>query len=205
MSKSYAFLLFKKSSIRGLTLVEVIVGMLVSSLFLSTALQAYVAAGSIKAKAQKGNVAITTIHSDAETIRQIAQEIPTQDHPEDCTGNLGRKIIEKMSRADSERLKDLSVPQSEWSVSPIESHGDSQMIQQSSNWPLIPNSADYQFRRVLSADDDNAVNPSHLLHVVYEVTYRNSEAQIGGEAAVETKTVAKLRTSVMPNAALVCP
>lgn len=75
---------------KGLTLVEVIVAMLISSICLGTALNAYISAVSIRAKSQQMNAAIATMQADAETIRQRAKETTT------CEGNYAQTLMNKV-------------------------------------------------------------------------------------------------------------
>jgi Tfp pilus assembly protein PilV len=65
---------FQKAQL-GLTLVEVIVSMLVSSLFLGTALQAYVAATAMRTQGGGQKEAIAIAQNDIEFIRDKAQNL----------------------------------------------------------------------------------------------------------------------------------
>jgi prepilin-type N-terminal cleavage/methylation domain-containing protein len=75
---------------KGLTLVEVIVAMLISSICLGTALNAYIGAVSIRAKSQQLNGAVAKMEADAETIRQKAKETTT------CEGHYAQTLMNKV-------------------------------------------------------------------------------------------------------------
>jgi Tfp pilus assembly protein PilE len=85
----------KRHFIEGLTLVEVMVGMLISAICLGTALQAYIGAVSIRAKSQQLNTAIAKMEADAENIRQMSKETT------DCKGNYGQALMQKVVGEDT--------------------------------------------------------------------------------------------------------
>jgi hypothetical protein len=186
--------------VKGLSYVEVMVSMLTSALFLSTTLQAYVAATGIKAKSQQMNTAIASIQADVETIRHIAQVVP-QACQLPASGSYVQQIMENMGS--------------------VEQVGDHSILQQASILP-IDTLPDYKLRRVLSLD--KLEGPSYqVLQISYQVLRQSSQvlrqssssesmqrqteenADQPQLASTQTETpLAQLHTSILPNAALVC-
>lgn len=175
MNKVYLFFCEKRKLTKGLTLVEVIVGMLISALCLSTALQAYVAAVGVGVKAQDSNVAIKVIQSDLEDIRQKAQE------QSDCSlqisqpSGYAQKLMANVLGKDPATFSDSSTP---WT--PL------------SNPASLPN--EYQIARTMSVDNSASANTTNVLQIAYRVTHSDSGVEM-----------TKLNTAVMPDVAMVCP
>jgi hypothetical protein len=178
---------------KGLSYVEVMVSMLTSALFLSTTLQAYIAATGIKARSQQMNTAIVSIQADVETIRHIAQVVP-QACQLPASGSYVQQIMENMGS--------------------VEQVGDLSILQQASILP-IDQLPDYKLRRVLSLD--KLEGPSYqVLQISYQVLrqssssesmQRQTEEKADQPQLASTQTempLAQLHTSILPNAALVC-
>ncbi|HEY9825748.1 MAG TPA: hypothetical protein V6D19_09895, partial [Stenomitos sp.] len=114
------FLASKFHHVAGLTLVEVMVGMLVSAGFLGAALQAYISAVEIQAKAKTANRAIATIQADAESIRQVAQQKPSTNS--DCqldpavTGGYAERVMRQVKGQDETALSSIPNPNPGWQV-----------------------------------------------------------------------------------------
>jgi Tfp pilus assembly protein PilE len=177
----------------GLTLVEVIVGMLVAAVCLGTALQAYVAAVSIKVKAQQMNTAIAKIDADSETIRQISQ-VP-QSTPIQCSGNYAQSLMNKVVERDnaSTAIGGADLSPSGAAVSPAPTSPPSSSAPQSFMLPDLPQ--DYQLERKMTIDP----NAPKVLKVSYVLTH------LPRAAVVTSPPLAQLSLAVMPRDALVCP
>jgi Tfp pilus assembly protein PilE len=176
----------------GLTLVEVIVGMLVAAICLGTALQAYVAAVSIKVKAQQMNTAIAKIDADSETIRQISQ-VP-QNTPDKCLGNYAQSLMNKVVERDtssSTAIGGANLSPDEATVSPSPTSSSSPSAPQSFILPDLPQ--DYQLERKMAVDP----NTPKVLKVSYILTHVPQ--------AENSPPLAQLSLAVMPRDALVCP
>jgi type II secretory pathway pseudopilin PulG len=175
VNKSQLFFCGKRKLVQGLTLVEVIVGMLISALCLSTALQAYVAAVGVGVKAQDSNVAIKVIQSDLEDIRQKAQEQSDCSLQTSQPSGYAQKL---MANVLGENPATFSDPSTQWMPLP--------------NPASLPN--EYQVARIMSVDNSASANTTDVLQIAYRVTRSDS----GGE-------MTKLNTAVMPDVAMVCP
>ncbi|NJM74990.1 MAG: hypothetical protein HC852_03450 [Acaryochloridaceae cyanobacterium RU_4_10] len=160
---------------QGLTLVEVIAGMLISALCLSTALQAYVAAVGVGVKAQDSNVALKVIQSDLEDIRQKAQEQSDCSLQTSQPSGYAQKLMTNVLGENPATFSDPSTP-----------------------WVVLPNPtslpSDYQIDRKMFVDNSASANTTNLLQIAYKVTHSDSGLEI-----------TKLNTAVMPDAAMVCP
>lgn len=185
--------LTRGTGVKGLSYVEVMVSMLTSALFLSTTLQAYIAATGIKARSQQMNTAIASIQADVEAIRHRAQVVPEACQPP-TSGSYVQQIMETMGS--------------------VEQVGDRSVLQQVSILP-IDTLPDYKLRRVLSFD--KLEGPSYqVLQISYQVLRQSSssesmerqtEKQADPPQLASTQTeipLAQLHTSILPNAALVC-
>lgn len=199
--------------VKGLSYVEVMVSMLTSALFLSTTLQAYVAATGIKAKSQQMNTAIASIQADVETIRHIAQVVPKTTT--DCQLPVSSSYAQQVMLTVKD--KDASSPQNQSSQATIGSivQLDS-ILKQSSTIPIQGLPDDYKLRRTLSLDK-HEVPSAQVLQISYQVLHTSTSSgatQIQSEehdddqpqlTSIQTETLlAQLHTSILPNAALVC-
>jgi hypothetical protein len=199
-------------SVRGLSYVEVMVSMLTSALFLSTTLQAYVAATGIKAKSQQMNTAIASIQADVETIRHRAQVVPKTTA--DCQLPPSSSYVQQLM--SSVKDSDANAPQNQSPQATIGSIvEEDSMLKQSSTLPIQGLSDDYKLRRTLSIDK-REVLAAQVLQISYQVlrqstsfgftpnrTEENSDQPQLDSTQTET-LLAQLHTSVLPNAALVC-
>jgi Tfp pilus assembly protein PilE len=194
--------------IEGLTLVEVMVGMLISAICLGTALQAYIGAVSIRAKSQQTNAAVARMEVDAETIRQLSKECSYSPDSEDTdckdpenlakvckNGNYAQTLMNKIVKQDSVSTNQQSTESSQKTTLPS---------------PELP--PDYKLRRTMkiSSGTPNVLKVSYVLTRSF-----NSAAQqtlepvaIANQESAEAEsrtTLAQLSLAVMPNAALLCP
>jgi Tfp pilus assembly protein PilE len=189
-------------SSEGLTYVEIMVSMMISALFLSTTMQAYIAATAIRARTHEMNAAIASIQADAEVIRQMAQVSPQS--AADCqlpaSGSYAQQIMLDVIAKDKAAFNINSIEQSE---------GQS-VVQQYTTLPMVGLPSDYELRRILSVDKHEL--PSvQVLKISYQVLRHSTQSQFGDHGdrpqsepfQVETP-VAQRYTSVLPNAALVC-
>jgi type II secretory pathway pseudopilin PulG len=177
VNKQSLFFCEKRNSVQGLTLVEVIAGMLISALCLSTALQAYVAAVGVGVKAQDSNVALKVIQSDLEDIRQKAQD-------RDCTletslqGEYAQKLMKQAKSQNTETIDNSNFT----------------IIQRATLPSSDSLSSDYRVDREMLVNFGGLANATNVLQVAYKVTHSDSGLEI-----------TKLNTAVMPDAAMVCP
>jgi Tfp pilus assembly protein PilE len=195
----------RKHTDAGLTLVEVLVSMLVSALFLGTALQAYIAAASLRTASQQTQAAIARIQLDQESLRKLAQVRPQT--AADCelppAGSYARQLMDQVIAQDQELLSNLPNPNSVWGVGAVEAQAQS--LRQATTLPVTGLPEDYRFQRVLSLDLSGLPTTEDTLQVSYRVRRLQNDIGPSGESSQNVETLAKLNTSVIPNAALVCP
>jgi type II secretory pathway pseudopilin PulG len=194
--------------IEGLTLVEVMVGMLISAICLGTALQAYFGAVSMRSKSQQLNTAIAQMEADAETIRQLSKECSDPLDPAD-TDCKDPKILAKVCRKGNYARTLMSNVVKQDKVSTNQQSTESS---QKATLPSPELSQDYKLRRTMeiSSATPNVLKVSYTLTRSY-----NAAAQKTLEPVVSTnqesaeaesqKNLAQLSLAVMPNAALLCP
>ena len=200
--------------VKGLSYVEVMVSMLTSALFLSTTLQAYIAATGIKAKSQQMNTAIASIQADVETIRHIAQVVPktTADCQLPPSSSYVQQVISNVIANDRAAFgMSSSNPSPQASIGDL-ALGDS-ILQQSSTLPINGLPDDYKLHRILSVDQ-REVSSAQVLQISYQVLRTStqstdSQAEDGSDHptsnSIQSETLlAQLHTSILPNAALVC-
>jgi type II secretory pathway pseudopilin PulG len=158
VNKINLFFCEKRKLVQGLTLVEVIAGMLISALCLSTALQAYVAAVGVGVKAQDSNAAIKVIQSDLEDIRQKAQEQSDCSLQTSQPSGYAQKLMMRVQPTPGAPI-DLSELQT----------------------PL-PNPAslpsEYQIDRTMSIDNRGLANTTDVLQIAYKVTHVDSGVEM---------------------------
>lgn len=190
-------------NVAGLSYVEVMVGMLTSALFLGTTLQAYIAATSLRVKTRDANAAIAAVQADVETIRQMAQVLPS--NAADCqlppSGSYASQIMQRViAKQPPETIVDTS------------GHGEapSSMIQQSAVLPMTGLPGDYQMHRILSVDTSKLPS-EQVLQISYQVLYKPAPVKAGDSDTpppanpVSSETsIAQLNAAILPNAALVC-
>jgi Tfp pilus assembly protein PilE len=202
MSKRNLSQCYRPNVSGGLTLVEVVVGMLVAAICLGTALQGYVAAVSIKVKAKQLDAAIAKIDADAESIREVAQASTIS--PASCSGNYAQTLMDKIVAADQEALSQ-NQGGAELQGEEEESSGSTLSL-----LPAVDLPQNYQLKRKMIVDP----NTPNVLKVSYALTRpinneSRSPALVPAASADETETervtVAQLSTAVMPSAALSCP
>jgi prepilin-type N-terminal cleavage/methylation domain-containing protein len=152
VNKTHLFFCEKRKLAKGLTLVEVIVGMLISALCLSTALQAYVAAVGVGVKAQDSNVALKVIQSDLEDIRQKAQE------QSDCS------LQTPQPSGYAQKLMTQVQPQNPGTSIALPTTGS------------LP--SEYQIARTMSVDNSALANTTNVLQISYDVTRSDSPVAI---------------------------
>lgn len=194
-------------SVAGLSYVEVMVSTITTAIFLSTTLQAYVAATGIRVRSQQVNAAISVIQADAEALRQMAQAIPTS---ENCQLSPSDSYVQRMMTDVIAKDTAAYGVRSETVISAIEQKEGQSVLQQSSTLPLLELQDNYRLLRNLSVD--KSVPPSaQVLQVSYQVL-RQSTSSLGDEDTegsqplqIPSETpIAQLHTSIIPNAALVC-
>jgi Tfp pilus assembly protein PilE len=200
----------KMPHIEGLTLVEVMVGMLISAICLGTALQAYIGAVSIRAKSQQLNTAIAKMEADAEGIRQMSKET------KDCEGNYVENLIQKVVTEDTASAQPQSAQLQSATSSP---KSDSLALQQPDlSAPqsfIFPASSDLPqddqlIRKMeVSPDAPNVLKVSYTLtRSSVSVSPQTSEPDAKAEEKSDNKgrtILAQLSLAVMPSAALLCP
>jgi Tfp pilus assembly protein PilE len=213
--KTGSLRLMKRSrQVKGLSYVEVMVSTITSAVFLSTTLQAYVAATGIRAKSQQIKTAIATMQDDTESIRQLARNVPqtAADCQLSSSNSYAQHIVATI--ADKETVAyNLLSPQPPFpppiTVVLEPSKGQS-VLQQSTTLPMSGLPDDYRLRRILLVDQ--SVPPSaQVLQISYQVLRFSTAAQPEGNTdspqilQIQSEApLAQLHTSIIPNAALVC-
>lgn len=172
--------------IHGLTLVEVLVGMLLTFAFIGTALQALVVSTAFRVKAQATSEAITWIQEDLENIKFEAQQLdydvmngnyqPDAARCSATTPNAGyADLLRDRLESQAPNLDTLNMPQ----TSTLNSNKTSQM-----------GTRTYQLTREITPDD--AV-PYNVLQVSYTVN-----------ASDRSEPIATLYAEVLPDVSLTC-
>jgi hypothetical protein len=208
--------LTRGTGVKGLSYVEVMVSMLTSALFLSTTLQAYIAATGIKARSQQMNTAIAGIQADVEGIRHRAQVVPktTADCQLPPSSSYVQQLMSNIKDNDAKLSQNQSSDAIIGSILEVDS-----ILKQSSTLPIQGLPDDYKLRRTLSLDT-REVPSAQVLQISYQVLRQSSTSselvKIQTEeteenddqprlASTQTETlIAQLHTSIFPNAALVC-
>ncbi|HEY9826413.1 MAG TPA: hypothetical protein V6D19_13280, partial [Stenomitos sp.] len=82
-----------------------------------------------------------------------------------------------------------------------------QFLEQSSTLPIADLPSDYQMQRTLSVGLDNSPTTANVLQVSYKVQRVDSSNILGrnSQAPLTPPSIAQLHTSLIPDAALVCP
>jgi Tfp pilus assembly protein PilE len=199
--------------VEGLTLVEVMVGMLISAICLGTALQAYFGAVSIRAKSRQLNAVIARMEADAETIRQMSKET------KDCKGDYVQALMKQIVAQDS-ALNTSTQKHSDESAAKSSSLEHGSLVSESVDLSvpqafIFPASSNSPQDEQLTRKMDVAPDAPNVLNVSYTLT-RSSRS--GDQQTLETAasgivkttaedrvTLAQLSLSVMPSAALLCP
>jgi Tfp pilus assembly protein PilE len=215
--------------IEGLTLVEVMVGMLVSAICLGTALQAYIGAVSIRAKSQQLDTAIAKMEADAETIRQLSKEclnpldLKSLDcrNPKNlavvCQGNYAQSLIKKVVRPDS--TSESASPSTDERATKPSPESSSLALQNAElSKPqlfIFPTSSELPQDDQLTRKMDIAPDAPNIVKISYTLTRPSSlvNGQTSEPITSEEKvakvadrtTLARLSLTLMPSAALVCP
>lgn len=171
---------------QGFTLVEVLVSILIATVFVATAMQAMVVAALFKARAQEYSEATTWIQEDLESLRFSAGQYADSAR---CTAPLNGELGPNNGYADgfSDRLHNISQPNGTRT-------GDADSAPDSdTTTPIKTGRAGktFTFRRV-STPRNTA--PYTVLTLTYTVTPTS-----GGSF------VASFYTEIIPDAAFQCP
>ncbi|WP_404787623.1 hypothetical protein [Altericista sp. CCNU0014] len=199
----------------GLSYVEVMVSMLTSALFLSTTLQAYVAATGLRVKTRQADAAIASIQADVESIRQMAQALPS--NAADCqlppSGSYAQQIMQSIANKDRVALNVLVDIPPEVSVSTIAPNEDRPIVmEQVATLPMAALPGDYRMQRTLSVDT-SGLPSEQVLQIAYRVVLREPAEVREGDSVEdppanlnlsEPTVVAQLNAAILPNAAMVC-
>ena len=168
---------------QGFMLVEVLVGILLISAFLGTAMQAIVAATAFKIRAQELSEATVWIQQDQELVRYYASpsQVPIVPNDSRCSATspdkgfaqaVETKLLTAAGTPISQKLGETPCP----------------------NYMLTKQSALGQRPYVLTRTDRTAaVEPYHVLMVDYTVTRQG-----------ETNSIAKIHSEINPDAFLSC-
>lgn len=173
---------------QGFTLTEVLVAILITSVFVATAMQAVVIAAVMRVKAKQYAEATTWIQQDLEDVKFQASQ-----YNKDSSGNVVDKDVhfKRCSPTNSEDgyadgLGDKLSNRSETYGDTDTSLSDTYEITKSSS-----TGSQYNFKRTLTPSD---IPPYNVLQVKYEVIPANGNPSI-----------AALYTEVIPDAAFKCP
>jgi Tfp pilus assembly protein PilE len=213
MKNTFSDFLRRCQRINGLSYVEVMVSMITSAIFLSTTLQAYVAATGIRAKSQQINTAIAEIQADTESIRQMARTFPktVADCQPASSNSYAQQIIAAVIAKDAAAYRVSPQPQSpEADIRAIAEREGQTMLRQSTTLPISGLPDDYRLRRILSVDK-RVPSSAQVLQISYQVLRDSADPQQREDAnpspSLQLQSeipLAQLHTSVIPNAALVC-
>lgn len=187
--------------------------MITSAIFLSTTLQAYVAATGIRAKSQQINTAIAKVQADAESLRQMAQTLPqtAADCQLSSSSSYAQQMMATVVAKDTAAYSMSPQTQSSQTIiRAIEQREGQPVLKQSTTLPISGLPDDYKLRRVLLVDQ--SVPPSaQVLQISYTVLRYATKSQQSKEDdrspsfQLQSETpLAQLHTSILPNAALVC-
>jgi Tfp pilus assembly protein PilE len=207
--KSSFDLLKRCQRFQGLSYVEVMVSMITSAIFLSTTLQAYVAATGIRARSQQINTAIANIQADTESIRQMAQTLPqtAADCQVSSSSSYAQQLIASVIAKDTAANQTQSTKPI---VSAIEQREGQSILEQSTTLPISGLPDDYMLRRILWVDKSVATS-AQVLEISYQVlrdatrSPQEEDADRSQSLQIQSEIpLAQLHTSVIPNASLVC-
>jgi Tfp pilus assembly protein PilV len=213
---------YSRKTQSGLTLVEVVVSMLVSSLFLGTALQAYVAATAMRTQGagQKGAIAIA--QNDMELIRDKAQNLDTSS-PQViyCASNgqgYGYRLMDAVKNQiaeDSELLRNAQVQ----SI-PAASGQDAQEILIVEKPEANGDPAEYRLTRTISVPSNSQILSKDAVKIAYVIKDIRPKSNLNtgalgggnpgngqgnGNGAPNDVVVGEFDTAVIPAAAFSCP
>jgi hypothetical protein len=211
---------YSRKTQSGLTLVEVVVSMLVSSLFLGTSLQAYVAATAMRTQGagQKGAIAIA--QNDIEIIRDKAQNLdsasPQVVYCASSGQGYGYRLMDvaKNQIAEDSRLFGNSRRQS---IS-AGSGQNAQEILVVEKPEANGDPAEYRLTRTISVPSNSQTLSKDAIKIAYvieDIRPRSSintglgggnpGGQGNGNATQNDVVVGKFDTAVIPAAAFSCP
>ena len=175
-------------SAQGFTLVEVLVGILLISAFLGTAMQAIVAATAFKIKAQELSEATVWIQQDQELVRYYAspgQVVVSSNDPRCSATSPGSGFAQAV---EDKLLAAAGTPP----TPPTVKLGEVPYP----DYTLMKQSALGQRPYVLTRTDrSSGVAPYHILTLDYTVTRQSGD----------TAPIAKIHSEIIPDAFLSCP
>ncbi len=168
---------------QGFTLVEVLVGILLISAFLGTAMQAIVAATAFKIRAQELSEATVWIQQDQELVRYYASpsQVPVLPNDPRCSASSPKsgfaqavedKLLAAAGTSTALKLNEAAYPA----------------------YTLTKQSALGQRPYILSRSDLTSGAPYHVLTLDYIVTRQG-----------DTAPIAKIHSEIIPDAFLSCP
>jgi prepilin-type N-terminal cleavage/methylation domain-containing protein len=207
---------FQKAQ-QGLTLVEVIVSMLVSSLFLGTALQAYVAATAMRTQGGSQKEAIAIAQNDMEFIRDEAQNPNLKDpvNPSaDCASANGQGYGAKLMNVVQNKIAGNSLPSG---VTPSGQGTTQQTVV--IDKPNPDGTPGYQLTRTMTVPENSPILSKDVLTLAYVIKdirlQSNVNSALGGgnpggngqgsANGIRDVVVGQFDTAVIPTAALSCP
>jgi Tfp pilus assembly protein PilW len=191
----------------GLTLVEVIVSMLVSSLFLGTALQAYVAATAMRTQGGGQKEAIAIAQNDIEFIRDEAQKLAFNNA--DCASANGAGYGRKLMDSVQNQLDGKSVTPTV--------QGAQQRV--TLDKPSPDNTPAYRVTRTMMVPDNSPTLSKDVLNLAYVIKDIRPQSNVNGALGggnpggngqgsangIRDVVVGQFDTAVIPTAAFSCP
>lgn len=201
----------------GLTLVEVIVSMLVSSLFLGTALQAYVAATAMRTQGGSQKEAIALAQNDIEFIRDEAQNPNLKDpvNPAaDCASANGQGYGTKLMNVVQNKIAGNSLPSG---VTPSGQGTAQQTVVVDK--PNPDGTQAYQVTRTMTVPDNSPTLSKDVLTLAYVVRDIRPQSNVNGALGggnpggngqgsangTRNVVVGQFDTAIIPAAAFSCP
>lgn len=212
---------FQKTQ-HGLTLVEVIVSMLVSSLFLGTALQAYVAATAMRTQGGNQKEAIAIAQNDMEIIRDKAQD-PNLRDPIYCASASGQGYGYKLMNEIKNQVADIPdanfssyfrvVQRQTIAANPTLGQDAQEILIVE---PLKPNGdPEYRLARTISVPSNSQILSKDTVKIAYIIKDIRPRGTVSGAlgggspggtpGAPNDVVVGQFDTAVIPAAALSCP
>jgi Tfp pilus assembly protein PilW len=216
MKHSFLKLSQQKKFMSGLTLVEVMVGMLVSGLFLTTSIQAYVSATAMRTQGGSLKEAIGVAQNDMEFIRDQARSLDANNlQIQSCATANGQGYGQRLRETIQDQLAGKPLPSGVTSTT----QGSAQVLSVDRTRP--DGTPEYRLTRTITVPDNSPTLSKDTVLLAYEVrdirptsTPSSVNGAMGGGnsgggnqsgAAQRDVVVGKFDTAIIPNAALSCP
>jgi Tfp pilus assembly protein PilE len=196
MKRSFLKSFHQKKVVSGLTLVEVMVGMLVSGLFLTTSIQAYVSATAMRTQGGSLKEAIGTAQNDMEFIRDQARSLDVNNvQIQSCASANGQGYGQRLRETIQGQLAGKPLPSGVTSVPAV----TPQII--TIDKPKPDGSVEYQLTRTLTIPGNSPTLSKDTLILAYDIKDISPDPN-GNPRNI---LVGEFDTAIIPAAALSCP